>query len=276
MFEKHHIEYGPVEGLQTGRYGTSVNTMSVCYRIGHVLVDTGPPNRWWTVRRFVDAQHEAHGIEHVVLTHHHEDHAGNAARIKRRLEVPVLAPEASRAPLAEGFPMEWYRRLIWGKPKPVEARPVPGMLPVGGGRFLQPIPTPGHADDMVCYLVPDEGWLFTADLFIAREPRYLRYDENVLPLIASLHRVLEYDFEVVFCGHRGVIENGRQALREKLRYLEALCAVVQRRYESRESINHITKQMLGRNGPLNWFTGGDFSKKHMVRSCLDGNRHRFA
>lgn len=276
MFEKHRIAYGPVEGLQTGRFGTSLNTMSICYRIGHTLIDTGPKNRWWTVRRFVDAQHAEHGIERVVLTHHHEDHAGNAFRIKKRFDVPVFAPEASLEPLAEGFPMKWYRRLIWGKPKPVAAKPVPTRLALENGRHLHAIPTPGHADDMVCYLVPEEGWLFTADLFIAREPKYLRYDEDVLQLIDSLRRVLQYDFEVVFCGHRGVLENGRQALRDKLLYLEALCGVILRRHESGESTNYITEQMLGRDGRLHWITGGDFSKKHLVRSCLDGNQHRFA
>lgn len=276
MFEKHYLAHGPVEGLRTGRFGASINMTSTCYRIGHTLIDTGPSNRWWTVRRFVKRQHAEHSIERVVLTHHHEDHAGNARRIKQRLDVPVFAPEGSLEPLAEGFPMEWYRRVVWGRPKPVAAQSVPPFLPIENGWHLQAIPAPGHADDMVCYLVPEAGWLFAADLFIAREPQYLRFDEDVLQLIDSLRRVLKYDFDVVFCGHRGVIENGRRALRDKLLYLEALCGVVQRRHQSGESINHITEQMLGRDGRLRWVTGGDFSKKHMIRSCLNGDQHRFA
>ncbi len=276
MFETQRLAHGPVEGLKTGRFGASINTMSICYRIGRTLIDTGPPNRWRAVRRFVDAQHAEHGIERVVLTHHHEDHAGNAVRIKQRLDVPVFAPEASLEPLAEGFSMELYRRLVWGKPKPVAAQPVPRLLPIENGWHLQRIDAPGHADDMVCYLVPEEGWLFTADLFIARQPRYLRYDEDVLQLVESLRRVLQYDFEVVFCGHRGVVENGRQALRDKLLYLEALCGVVQRRHQSGESLNHITEQMLGRDGMLRWVSGGDFSKKHLIRSCLESGHHQFA
>ena len=276
MFETKRLAYGPIDGLQTGRFGASINTMSICYRIGHTLIDTGPPNRWRAVRRFVDEQHAEHRIERVVLTHHHEDHAGNAIRIKKHLGVPVFAPEASLEPLAEGFPMELYRRIVWGKPNPVAAQPMPERLSIANGWHLQRIAVPGHADDMVCYLVPEEGWLFTADLFIARKPRYLRHDEDLLQLIASLRRVLEYDFEILFCGHRGVVKNGRQALREKLRYLEALCGVVQRRHDSGESINHITEQMLGRDGMLRWLSGGDFSKKHMIRSCLDTYQHEFA
>jgi glyoxylase-like metal-dependent hydrolase (beta-lactamase superfamily II) len=129
---------------------------------------------------------------------------------------------------------------------------------------------------MVCYLVPEKGWLFTADLFIARKPRYLRGDEDLLQLIASLRTVLEYDFDTLFCGHRGVVKDGKQALRDKLRYLEALCAVVQRRHESGQSIRHITKQMLGRDGWMSWFSGGDFSKQNMISSCLKTRQHQFA
>jgi len=276
MFKTERIAYGPVDGLKTGRFGASVNTMSSCYRIGHTLIDTGPPNRWRAVRAFVGEQHEEHGIERVVLTHHHEDHAGNAVRIKKHLGVPVFAPKASLDPLAEGFPIAWYRRLVWGLPEPVAAQPVPDLFPAGGDWRLKKIQAPGHATDMVCYLVPDHGWLFTADLFIARKPRYLRGDEDLLQLIASLRNILTYDFDTLFCGHRGVVENGRSALRDKLRYLEALCAVVQRRHKSGESIRHITKQMLGRDGLLSWLSGGDFSKENMILSCLKTAQHQFA
>jgi len=276
MFETERITHGPIEGLRTGRFGASVNTMSVCYRIGHTLIDTGPPNRWRAVRDFVDEQHEEHGIKRVVLTHHHEDHAGNAVRIKRHLSVPVFAPERSLDPLAEGFSMEWYRRVVWGTPEPVAAQPVTEALALDDGWHLQPIAAPGHADDMVCYLVPEKGWLFTADLFIARKPRYLRGDEDLLQLIGSLRNILTYDFDALFCGHRGVVENGRSALRDKLRYLEALCAVAQRRHESGQSIRHITKQMLGRDGWMRWISGGDFSKQNMISSCLKTRQHQFA
>jgi glyoxylase-like metal-dependent hydrolase (beta-lactamase superfamily II) len=276
MFETERTIHGPVEGLKTGRFGASINTTSICYRIGHTLIDTGPPNRWRAVRHFIDEQHEEHGIERLVLTHHHEDHAGNAVRIKKHLGVPVLAPEASIDPLAEGFPMEWYRRAVWGTPEPVAAQPVPETLTLENGWHLQRIAAPGHADDMVCYLVPEKGWLFSADLFIARKPRYLRGDEDLPQLIKTLRAVLEYDFDTLFCGHRGVVEDGQQALRDKIRYLEALCAVVRRRHESGQSIRHITNQMLGRDGWMRWISGGDFSKQNMVHSCLKTRNHRFA
>jgi glyoxylase-like metal-dependent hydrolase (beta-lactamase superfamily II) len=264
------ITYGPVEGLRAGRYGLGLNTKAVCYRIGRTLIDTGPPNQWRAVRRFANEQAEAHGLDRVLLTHHHEDHAGNAARLQELLDVPVYAPEASRAPLRDGFPLETYRWVVWGRPRPVEAEPVPDTLTLADGTRLRTLPAPGHSDDMVCYLAEGHDLVFTADLFVTKRPEYLRFDEDARRLIDSIHAVLDHDFETVLCGHRGVVEDGRWALTEKAKYMEALCGVVQRRYRyDKLSVPEITDEILGREGMLYWVSGGDFSKHNLIASCLD-------
>ncbi|WP_022835790.1 MBL fold metallo-hydrolase [Salisaeta longa] len=259
-----------VAGLQVGRFAWGPSTQAVCYRVGHTLIDTGPPNQWAAVRAFAEAQHAAHGIEQILLTHHHEDHAGNAARLAEHLDCPVYAPRASLDRLRDGFSIEWYRWVVWGRPTPVEARPLPDApLALGDNVHAHPIAAPGHADDMVCYYVPERRWLFSADLFITPRPQYLRFDEDVQQLLASLHRVLEHPCDVLFCSHRGIVPDGRAALQRKARYLEALMGIVQRRRViDQQSINHIRKTMLGREGWLRWVSGGDFSKEHLVASCL--------
>lgn len=264
------LTFGPVDGLQAGRYGSSSITTAACYRIGHTLIDTGPPNQWRTIRRFVKEQDEKHGIERVLVTHHHEDHAGNAARLQELLDVPVYAPEGSLERLRNGFSLETYRWIIWGRPRPVEAEPIPDVLSLSDGTPLRALPTPGHSDDMVCYLAEAHDLLFTADLYITARPEYLRFDEHAPSMIESLHRVLEHDFETVLCAHRGVVEDGRRALSEKVKYMEALCGVVQRRYRfDKVTVPEITKEILGREGILYWLTGGDFSKRNLIASCLD-------
>jgi len=264
------LTYGPVDGLRAGRYPFGPSTQAACYRIGRTLIDTGPPNQWRAVRRFASEQDEAHGIDRVLVTHHHEDHAGNAARLQELLDVPVYAPEASRDRLRDGFSVEAYRWVVWGAPRPVEAKPVPNTLPLADGTTLRTLPTPGHADDMVCYLAEDHGLLFAADLFITPQPQYLRFDENAPRLIESIHDVLEHDFDTVLCAHRGVVEDGRRALSEKGKYMEALCGVVQRRYrDDKVTVPEITDEILGREGLLYWISGGDFSKRNLIASCLD-------
>jgi glyoxylase-like metal-dependent hydrolase (beta-lactamase superfamily II) len=264
------ITYGPVEGLRAGRYGLGLNTKAVCYRIGHTLIDTGPPNQWRRVRRFVTEQTEQNGLDRVLVTHHHEDHAGNAARLQELLDVPVYAPEASRTRLRDGYTQETYRWVVWGRPRPVEAQPVPETLTLADGTTLRTLPAPGHSDDMVCYLAEDHGLLFGGDLFVTRRPKYLRVDERAPRLIESIHNVLQHDFTTLLCGHRGLVEDGRRALKEKAKYMEALCGVVQRRYRADKlSVPEITDEILGREGMLYWVSGGDFSKRNLIASCLD-------
>jgi glyoxylase-like metal-dependent hydrolase (beta-lactamase superfamily II) len=264
------ITYGSVEGLRTGRYGLGLNAKAVCYRIGRTLVDTGPPNQWRAVRRFATEQAEAHGIDRVLLTHHHEDHAGNAARLQELLDVPVYAPEAALDRLRDGVSVDTYRWIVWGRPRPVEAEPVPDTLSLVDGTTLRTLPAPGHTDDMVCYLAEEHGLLFAADLYVTRRPQYLRAEEHAPRLIESIHDVLEHDFHTLLGGHRGVVEDGRRALAEKVKYLEALCGVVQRRYRyDKLAVPEITDEILGREGMLYWVSGGDFSKHNLIASCLD-------
>jgi glyoxylase-like metal-dependent hydrolase (beta-lactamase superfamily II) len=263
------IAHGPVVGCRAGRYGSTLSTNAICYRIGRTLIDTGPPNQWRHVQPFVEAEAEDPGIDRVVLTHHHEDHAGNAKAIQEMLDVPVYAPAASLDRLREGFSIESYRWVVWGRPAPIDAEPVPDALTLADGTPLRTVPAPGHSDDMVCYLAEGHGLLFTADLYITAQPEYLRYDEDSHRLIRSIHDVLDHDFDTLLCGHRGVVENGRAALKKKVKYLEALCGVVQRRYRSDKlSIDAITEEILGSEGMLYYLSGGDFSKRHLVASCL--------
>ena len=47
------FEHQGVEGLRTGRFNLGINTTCILYRIGSTIVDTGPPNKWSTVRRLL-------------------------------------------------------------------------------------------------------------------------------------------------------------------------------------------------------------------------------
>ncbi len=260
------LELGPVRGARVGRFRRAFNTTVVCYRLGDVLIDCGPPNQFGAVREF--ASHAP--LSRVVLTHHHEDHCGNAARLARELEVPVLAPAASLEPLAGGFPVQLYRRLVWGVPKRVSARPLPEEISVEGGFRLQPIAAPGHSADMTCLLEPRQGWLFAGDLYVTGRPRYLRSDEDVGQTIASLRRLESLSFDTLLCAHRGSLKKGPERLRKKREYLEELRGAARRRHRAGDTLEVITRALLGREDFLSWFSGFHFSKRNLVRSCLEG------
>ncbi len=259
------IERGDLEGIRVGRFGGRINTTCLLYRLGDTLVDTGPANQWPTVRRFLLER----PVERVLVTHHHEDHSGNMAPIQKTLERPLLSPAASLAPLEGGFPLQLYRRLVWGRPERVRAEPLPGSIPVAGAGALEPVPAPGHSTDMTCFLLRERGWLFTGDLFIASRPRYLRADEDVGAQIESLRRVLELDFDTLLCSHRGLVEEGKEALRRKLDYLVSLCERVRELRARGLDSRRITRELLGREDLMTWATGFHFAKRNLIASCLE-------
>lgn len=258
------IRYQQVEGLRAGRFDAGVNTAATCYRLGTTLIDSGCANCWPQVCVFVNEQ----PVRQLLLTHHHEDHSGNAARIQQQAGAAVLAPARALHPLAEGWRMRPYQHLLFGRPQRLQAEALPEQLELEEGWSLQVIASPGHAADLVCYLEPNRGWLFTGDLFIGERTRFLRQDEDLGEQLQSLRKVLSYDFQTIFCTHRGVVEDGHKALAAKLQHLETLCDAV--RQLSRKGLSHkeITRRLLGREELVSLVTGYHFTKRNLIRACL--------
>jgi glyoxylase-like metal-dependent hydrolase (beta-lactamase superfamily II) len=258
------LRHAEVEGLRVGRFPLRYNTTCILYRLGSTVIDTGPPNQWRRVRAFLAER----AVRQVVVTHYHEDHGGNLAPIRRAFAAPVYAPRLGLAELASGFQQRPYQRLFWGRPEPVEARELPQEVPLDGGGALEAIPAAGHSADMTCLLERNRGWLFTGDLYIAARTRLLRQDEDLGAEIASLRRVLDLDFDTLFCAHRGVLGSGKAALRRKLDFLESLCQQVADLRRQGRSREEITRQLLGREGLMTLLTGYHFSKRNLIDACL--------
>lgn len=256
------FEHGGVEGLRVGRFTSRINTTCIVYRIGATVIDAGPPNQWRLVRRFLSERQ----VGRLLITHHHEDHGGNGAAIRREFGARVLTHPAGRPFLAGGFKVHLYRRLVWGKPPLFEPEDMPDELRSEDGVRLRAIHTPGHSKDLACYIEPDRGWLFTGDLFIAAKPRYLRSDEDPAREIESLRVVLTYDFETVYCAHRGVVTDGRAAIQAKLDYLISLRAQIRDLREEGLPIREITRRLLGPEDLLTWVSRGHFSKRNLVEA----------
>ncbi len=264
MAERERFHVGPIEGVRVGRFGLGINTTFIVYRIDDTLIDTGPPNQWGPVRRFVDER----PVRQLLLTHHHEDHSGNAARLSRHLGLTPMAPEPGRAKLARGFRTPPLQRWIWGRPEPVETAPLAPALTLSDGSPIHPIATPGHAKDLTCFFLPRQGWLFSGDLYLSRKLRYLRADENLAQLMDSLRRVLTEEFDLLLCPHRGPVADGHRALRDKLHYLEHLCERAQSLARQGKSDTAILHALLGPEDWLGHLTRYNLSKTNLIRQAL--------
>ena len=230
-----------------------------CYLVDELLLDCGPPALAADLARVL----EGRALRGLALTHHHEDHMGGAALLARRRGLTPMAHAAALPLLEGGFTVERYRRVAWGMPERVRAEPLGSELRGATLRF-EVLHTPGHSHDHVCLFEPERGWLFSGDLFLAERLRYLRADEDVLELIASLRSVARLPLRRVFCAHRGELRDGPAALRRKADHLEALRDRILQLLRQGLPEAEIARRAVGREGPMTWLSGGHFSARNFV------------
>ncbi len=213
---------------------------------------------------------EGRRIERVVNTHAHEDHVGNNREIAERFGADVAAPAAGLAAMArpERIAALPYQRLIWGTPSPSAPAPLGDAVRTRRFRF-DVIPTPGHSRDHVCFHEPERGWLFAGDLYLGSQVKLARPFENAADLVASLDRVLALRPRVVFCGHRGPLEDGVAALERKLRFLTGVREKALALHRSGAETEEIAARLVP-GEPLSYrlLTLGDMSRLNFVRSLL--------
>jgi glyoxylase-like metal-dependent hydrolase (beta-lactamase superfamily II) len=128
-----------------------------------VIVDPGEDDQ-----EHLERLAETGPVELVLLTHHHPDHSGGAARFATSVEAPV---RALRAKLCRG------------------ASPLAGGESfTAAGLTVEVLHTPGHTDDSVCLRVRDGGAsaVLTGDTVLGRGTTVLT---DLGAYLDSLHRL---------------------------------------------------------------------------------------
>lgn len=226
------------------------------YRVGPVLVDTGPPNKVHDIKAALKGER----VRTILVTHGHEDHAGNAAHFRG---ADIRGAPGLR--VARGVP--FYRRVTWGEPDPGGViRAVPGELDAGDYRFV-PVPTPGHTPDHLAYLEPDRGWLFAGDAALG-PLKYGFRDEDIHAYLGSLKRMRDLKPQVVFPSHGPVLEDPQAELGRQISHLERLRDEARRLAREGLGERAITRRLLGYEGILGRASRGEFGKALLVRGLL--------
>ncbi|MEK4229115.1 MBL fold metallo-hydrolase [Solibacillus sp. FSL H8-0538] len=233
------------------------------FEVDGVLIDAGAHS---LLQQFKPFFSEA-DVDQVIITHYHEDHTGCAKYLQDTYGYPVYMNEMTipECQLKADYPL--YRKLFWG------ARPAFGAQPIGKtfesrSATWDVIDTPGHAKDHLAFLNRETGQLFTGDLYVSPKTKVILREESVPTIIDSLERVLTFDFEEAFCCHAGYIENGRQALTNKLDYLLELQHRVQGLRAEGLSENEIHEQLFSKKYPITRVSFGEWDSKHIVASIL--------
>ncbi len=243
---------GDVERIEVGaEVGGRVVFTTSFYVYSDLVFDSGCSN----VREEVEEYLASLTLGSVYLTHHHEDHSGNAV-----LFDTIHASGLTADILTSGFEIPEYRKVVWGDVEEIQpekfARPDVGYLH-----------TPGHASDHVVYFVDE--YAFTGDLIPSKKVFVALKGESYTQIIESLEKLLQHDFEVALGGH-GVFS--REEVEEYLNYLKMLRQRCLELYESGKSFMEIYAEVFGEAGErammFERFSGGEWSRENLVRSLL--------
>lgn len=254
------VELGDVTRLvMSSRVGRAVGYDSSAYFVRGVLVDAGPPCAMPALSRWLDAT----PVSGALLTHHHEDHAGNAAELLRR-GLPLGASTGTLRALGDGEHARLYRRLTWGRMPPLDAAPLP-FQPDG----LVLLPAPGHAPDHHVVWDAERETIFGGDLYLGRRVRVAHTGEQPRTLVRTLRSIAALAPGRLFDAHRGPVADPVAALIAKAEWIEETIAAIERRAAAGWSERAIARAVLGRE-PLEYYvSAGEMSHVRFVRAVLD-------
>jgi endoribonuclease LACTB2 len=263
------VELGPgLTLLRIHSRATQRMGFPVCaYLVDDLLVDTGFAHARGLVR---DAL-EGRNLGGITLTHHHEDHAGNAGGLAARHGCPVYLRRPERL-LSEGVgTLAPYRRMYWGWPEPYDPVAMPAELDTGR-RSLRCVPTGGHSTTHTAFFEPEQGLLFTGDLYVSRGASAVLTHEDPFTLLASLQAVEALGAERLLTGHGLDQDDPGPVLRHKIQRLEDAMGRILALHDQGMNPGAIRRrvfpkgQLADLGGAL--LTGGEFSRANLVRAVI--------
>ena len=254
-----------------GRYWTSA------YLVDGMLVDSGCAH---TAPEMLHALQYA-TVVRIANTHTHEDHIGANGLLQRSQPGLEILAHPLALPVLEDprgcQPLHPYRRLFWGWPEPSQGCPVSDGDWIETRRFrFQVIYTPGHSPDHLCLYEPQQGWLFSGDLFVGGQDRALRAGYDIWQIIASLKRIAALPAQSLFPGSARVRQHPAEELNAKIDYLENLGRQALELHQKGYNVAAIARRLCGGPMWIEFVTLGHFTRQRLVLSYLGRNQEALA
>ena len=251
-------QHGDVTRIQMSSWASRRAGLDVsAYLLRGVLIDTGFP-RVWRELQSVLAQRSPRA---AIVTHWHEDHAGNVAPLAA-MGLPMRMDARTERILRERPQVLPYRHVVWGRPYALDAQ-VSAMDEELGLAFIE---TPGHTDDHHVVWDAASGTLFSGDLWLGVRASIFHHDEDPYVIIQSLRRVAQLEPERIFDAHRGLVNDPRRALTAKIEWLTETIGTIERRIAEGWSDPTIVRQLLGGEAATGWVSQLEYSRRNFVRA----------
>ncbi len=249
--------HGDVTRIRMASLACRLTGMDVsAYVIRGTLIDCGYPLASAELASTLDRL-RVHG---AVLTHWHEDHAGNAMLLIRR-GLPMLASAVTLEKLRNRPSILPYRHVFWGRPPAFDATPEPYA-----DDSLEFIHTPGHTADHHVVLDKQTGTVFTGDLWLGVRNRAIHPGEDLEAMERSLRLVIALQPARMFDAHRGLVRDPVRALTVKAEWLAETAGLVRQRLSEGWSERAIVREVLGGEEFVAWMSFGEYARRNFVRA----------
>jgi len=234
------------------------------YVVRGVMMDCGFPGIGRELMQWLDAN----AVRGAILTHAHEDHAGNVDRLIVR-GVPIQMADASEIAARDPGHVGLYRRLCWGNVQPMRGTRVPFVDP-----SFQLEPAPGHSADHHVIWDAERETYFCGDAFIGVKVRIAHLDEDFVAQVRTLRAMAARNPRRVFDGHRGLLDDPVQTLLAKADWIEETVARIETLAQRGWNPQRIRREVLGAEDATGVMSFGDYSRLNFVRLTIEAMHAR--
>ncbi len=228
------------------------------YAVRGAMIDTAFPD----VRRELGAWMDAHNPTGAIVTHYHEDHAGNVEQLATR-GMPMWIARETLAKVRVPEPILAYRHWCWGSQPPLVSPVIPFTHP-----SLELIHTPGHSTEHHVVWDAERETIFGADLFLGVKVRVTHPwpREDVRAQIASIRKVIALKPKRYFDAHRGLVPGAIAQLTAKADWTEETVGKIDALVELGLSDREIVKTIFRGEDKWSFVTQYDYSRRNYVAS----------
>ena len=256
---RDEVEPGVIRLRLSSWQGRLVGYDVSVYLVRGVLVDTG----FVHAGRALLAAFEDLRPRAAIVTHWHEDHAGNVEALARR-GLPMRMHPSCEATLRARPSIAMYRHAVWGQ----SCRLVTPLVDADVAP-LRMLELPGHTPDHLGVWDEERRILVSGDLFLGVKVRVAHRHEQPQRLVSSLRAASALEPRLLLDAHRGPVRDGGRMLRAKIAWLEETIGAIERRHEAGDTPRAIARSVLGREAAVGYASRGEYSKIAFVRAVLE-------